>query len=382
MSCAFSLMIKRKTLYKLLKVLMKKYRIFFLCLLCTVIVFSFYSCCDDKNKDVAADAANTYYIGEGDAEVGIADISKEATATPLDSTVFLGMTKKVILRGDSAFLLGDRGVYLFDLKDGRLLNSYEKKGRARNEYIRIRDFDVDAVSGHIYLLCDPEKIIELSPDLLLSRSIETREGYERLAVIDGQVYLYSYYLHKLDLLHGDEKTCLMDLPTTQAWIFGKSSIFHKTDDGLLFTPEPFSTIYSINGNEIKNLVHLSYPNENKTMERMTKSELTREETLNYPFPKIGEVMVIDNMMVVKYSYGIAMRVCLIDKHNHKVIADGYQNGIFPSSCSRHSFIADYIHNVYDMEELLLDTINVKYTFTNQPATENEQNVIIKFKPLP
>ena len=361
---------------------MKKMREVLLYSLCSVMFFLSYSCRNEERRDITAGALNTYMVGERNDSIKVSDISKEATAIPLDSTVFLGLVHKMVNSGDSVFLLGDRGVYLFDLQDGRQKNCYEKKGRSRNEYARIKDFDVDSVSGKIYLLCDPEKIIELTPDFQFSRSIETQGDYERLAVVDGRIYLYSYYLHKLDVLQGDTTALLMDIPETRAWVYGESTIFHKTDAGLLFTPEPFSTIFAINGNEIKNLIHLSYPNERETMERMTKSKLEKEELFEYPFPKIAKVVVTDSIMMVTYSYAIALRVCLIDRNNHKVIADGCQNYILPKIGVHGSLIGEFIY--YHDEDMggFLDNANVKYTFVSQPAKETDQHVILKYKPLP
>jgi len=352
----------------------------FCSLCCITIGFSVFSCMKSTQNVVLDNAIETHHVGEGEERIRVSDLSKEATITTLDSTVFVGGTDKVLVNGNFIYILHNQNLFCFDHRNGVLQAHYKKQGRSANEYVKILDFDIDSVNGNVYLLCQPMKIIELSRDLTFSRVIDVKEGYDRMAVDDGQMYLYSYYLHKLDVLCDGETTCLMEFPNTPAWIFGETSVFHKTADGILFTPEPFASIYSINGKDIEHIIHLSYLGEEETMDRLNKSKLLlKEETLKYPFPKIRRIIVMNNLMIVIYSYGIRVRTCLIDKANHKIVKDGILNAAnpFPTLCYDHTFFAIDVLNP-DPEMSILDTASVAFTYSTQPARENEQLAVFKY----
>lgn len=335
--------------------------------------------CDRRNNIVIENAMETYSIGEGEERVRVSDFSNEATIFPLDSTSYIGGTDKVLVKGDYVYVLNNQNIYCFSINSGVQKAHYNKQGRSTKEYVKITDFDIDTETGRVYLLCLPNKIIELSPDLVFSRVIDIKGDYNRIAVKNDSFYLYSYYRHRLDLLNGSNTICVKEFPETPAWVFGESPVFHKSAEGLLFTPEPFSSVYSINGDRIKHIIHFAYADEDNIKERLANKRLLDQDFLKYAFPKIGNVMLMDSLMLATYTYGIRVRACLIDRKNHKVVKDGLLNASnpFPTICYDHSLIAADLYTP-DSKTTFLDTLSMKFTYGRQPAKESEQLTLFKY----
>lgn len=348
------------------------------CLQFVALINSFCSC-NRRDYIVIEDAMETYSIGKGEERVRISDISNEATIFPLDSTSYIAGIDKFFVKGDHLYVLNNQNLYCFNINSGVQKVHYNEQGRSAEEYLKIMDFDVDSETGRVYLLCLPNKIIELSPSLAFSRVIDIKEDYNRIAVRNDSFYLYSYYRHRLDLLNGSRIIPVKEFPETPAWVFGESPVFHKSAEGLLFTPEPFSSVYSINGKDIKHIIHFAYPNEEKVKERLTNKRLLDQELLKYAFPKMGNIMLMDSFMVATYTYGIRARVCVIDRNKHEIVKDGLLNAAnpFPVICYDHSLIAAEFYNP-DSRNYFLDTLSMKFIYDRQPAKENEQLALFKY----
>lgn len=338
-----------------------------------------FSCIGIKQDVALEEATESYSVGESEEQVKVSNLATAANVIPLDSTVLVSGADNFKINDSIIYVLNNQKIYSFSLESGLLCNTFSKQGKSKSEYIKINDFDIDSVTGNLYVLCVPNKIIELSPELEISSVIETKSDYERLAVVNGDIYLYSYYEHKLDCIRNGETACLMELPETPAWVFGKTRVFHKTTDGLLFTPEPFASVFSIDKEKVSHIVHLSFPGEAEAMDRLSKSKLLEREVVSFPFPKIRHVVTMDSLLIMSYSFGINVRACIIDRTKHVVIKDGYLNALNPFPAISHGlsfFATDMISPDPDMN--FLDTTEIDFTYNVYPAQENEQLAVFEY----
>ena len=326
-----------------------------------------------------SDARNEYSVGVKENRIKISDFSGTATIIPLDSMAYIGGVEKILYEDSFVYVLDQQRLFCFDLVGGNLHSLFDRQGRSENEYIEIVDFDVDSMSGNVYLLCLPDKIIELSSNLSINHIIEIDEHYDRIAVVNEKIYLYSYYNHKLDLYADNHVEKLMDLPNTPAWVFGESPVFHNTPRGLFFTPEPFSSIFVIEGETVEHLIHFDYINKDKVAKRMrSKNLLIGMENLEYPFPKIDVITHFNNLMVITYTFGIRVRICVINLTTNKLVNDGILSAInpFPNRCYGNSL---YAARVLSSEMNEFDTLAVNFNFQIPPAKTNEQLAIFEYQ---
>ena len=245
--------------------------------------------------------------------------------------------------------------------------------------MRLINFDIDTINGKIYLLCEPTKIIELTLDFQTIGEVTIDCEYDDLAFFDGRLYLYSYYMCKLDIVQNGKPVTIMDLPNTRAWVLSRCQSLHKSTNELLFTPQPFSSVFSINGDSARQIVHLSYPDEERIIDRMYSFRtLDRDDILTHAFPKITGVAANDDLMIIKYTFGFAVRVCLVDRVNSKIITDGFMDfPQFPNST--------YNGELYSITQLFrysgfpsLDSLKAEVNYTLPEDKNNEQLALVKY----
>ena len=349
-------------------------------IICCALIPLLNSCNNWKEEQHCfSDARSEYSVGVKGNRIRISDFSGTATIIPLDSMAYIRGVDKILYEDSLVYVLDQQRLFCFDLDSGQLHFLFDRQGRSKNEYIKIIDVDINRLNGDVYLLCMPNKIIELSPDLNIKHLIELDDYYDRIAVVNEKIYLYSYYNHQLDLYAGNHVEKLMNLPNTPAWVFGESPVFHNTPKGLFFTPEPFASVFKIEGDTIEHLIHFNHKNEEEIAKRLrSKNLLIGMENLNYPFPKINDITLINNLMAVTYTFGIRVRICVIDLTSNQLVNDGILSAInpFPNKCYGNSL---YAARVLSPEMIEYDTLAVHFNYKTPPARTNEQLAIFEYQ---
>lgn len=351
-----------------------------LLIVCCITSFAFMvSSCSHENIGKYAD--NVYNVADNDKRVYIGDYIKSLDITPLDTSVFLYDVKDFTTCGNLLFVSDGECIYKFDTKSGLVLARYNKRGHGHNEYVRMIGFDVDSVNKTIFVLAEPPKIIVLSFDFETLKEIDLHEFYHSIAFFQGNIYLYSYFSQTLNVLRDGKMVEIVDLPITPAWFSSLSlKTFYKSKDELMFFPQPYSSVYSVKGDSIKQIIHFSYPEEEHKMDRVYGHRIIRgtDDILANSLPVIRSVAQHDELMIVTYTYGIKCRVCLLDLASKQIINDGYISFYqFPSTTCDGSFanLEMMFHNSFQPS---LDSLKAEVNYTLPEDKNNEQLALVKY----
>ena len=342
-----------------------------------------------SHENIGRNADNVYFVGESSERLSITDCVSRIDVTPLDTAAYISEVSKGVLVGNSLFVSDDaeKSIYKFDVGDGSLSGIFSKVGHGHNEYLRLVDFDVDTTTHKVFVLCEPHKLMELSLDLQLIREVQLPDSaYQNIAVFNGNVYLASNYGHLLSVVRNDKTSKLLELPDTPA-MYGllsrKSLCLQKTKDELLLFPVPFSSIFSIKGDSVKQVIHFSYPDEDNKIERLYGWFPTDYKDRNkdeYSFPKLCYVMANDSILLITYEYGGDMRFCVVDKVTNTLLKDCKRSFSppFPNLTCGDSFYLvmlnrpryDGINNFPELEKIII--------YSSSLNVEDDQLVLMKY----
>lgn len=207
------------------------------------------SCSNNIDRDIPV--VNIDINNLCDAEDIFEDYSYVALET--NDECILSNISKLEINESGIYILDDRRAEIqrYDLK-GSFLNKVNKKGRSREEYVSITDFNVSG--NNIYVLSRAEKKINVY-NAFNSRymyTIQLNDWYNNLIVVEDIIYLYSersnnqgkdfivYDITKERYVNSFDKFVI-----SESYGF-RTTPFSCNSDGRLFVTKPFdSQVYEL-----------------------------------------------------------------------------------------------------------------------------------------
>ena len=221
------------------------------------------------------------FIGS-DSELYFNSIVDSALVLPLEmkEDFIVGEVSKMNFMDSLCFILDKKTNSIYSFNElGTHVGTLNKHGQGPEEYLSIYDFDIDRENKRINLLCYPPMIMITDLDFNLDSIIKLDNYFERIAVHDGEVYLYSDQDRSLNVLNvpdGKIKQILVEKNMPQLFM-ADELVFHHIGNELLYIAVGSDIVHQIEDGQVKDLFVLDYDlkNNQKTNERSKTTISTR-----------------------------------------------------------------------------------------------------------
>lgn len=128
---------------------------------------------------------------KGNDTFALSQIIEDVTYIKLDTSCFIGQIDEIKMHAGTYYICNkcEGAIHRFG-KDGKHIMSLKKRGRARNEYIVINDFDVSPLNGEIHIYDSSSKrIMVYTKDGVFMRAFPTDDIIRDFAVMSNGDYL-------------------------------------------------------------------------------------------------------------------------------------------------------------------------------------------------
>lgn len=318
-------------------------------------------------------------IGVTETPMRIGDYYSQSNIIPLeeDSSMVLGGASIIHYNKGLYYLLDDKYEQIISFDElGKPIDRFLKKGNASDEYIRILDFDVE--DNHVYVLCYPNKILELDNRLNFIKKIDVPKGSTRIALREKQLYTYCGSDRSISTLNRGRWEKLLEEGYLPACPKVGSPVFFKTKNKMYYCSEGGNNIYEISRKGINPFFSMEYQNRLEIEERLEKKKpLAYEERISMSPPSIRSIIENTSSLLITYSFKGLYRACTIDLESKSIIQDGYWEGKYPfpktqigNGCFSTSFVSS--------EDIPIDSSYIKIKYMND-VQENGNLSIVKYQ---
>lgn len=227
--------------------------------------------------------------------------------------LLIGEMNKIMKNGSIYYLLdSDKSQSLFAYdEDGNYVSKYYARGGGPGEYNSILDFDIDIKSNEIAILCAPSKLIITDLQLSFKREISLDDDfYDRLAIIEGNVFLFSYYsgiIGKYDSNGILLKKNPISNKLVSGNVFFPQRVFYKLSDKYLMQSPGDDIIYIEENGEWAEYLSLDYEKKASSTKLYTQKRadaITFEEKIFHPLPYIRCFFEFKEKEYFVYLFGV------------------------------------------------------------------------------
>lgn len=225
----------------------------------------------------------------------------------------IGEINKIIRNSSTYYILDSdksKAIFAYDTL-GNYISKYAGMGGGPGEYRSISDFDIDTVRNQITILCNSSKLIVTDLQLSLIKEISLHDNYyDRIAIIDDYIYLYSYYNEVIGKYDTNGK--LLDkksIPNKlmNGNVFFPQSVFYKLSDQCLMQSPGDDVIYIEDNGEWKEHLKLDYKKKDASTKLYSKNnvdEISFEDKVSHPLPYIRCLFEFKSKISIIYLFGI------------------------------------------------------------------------------
>lgn len=271
---------------------------------------------------------NVYMFIGSDSELHFNSIVDSALVVPLEmkKEFIVGDVSKMNFIDSLCFILDKKTYSIYSFNEfGKYVGTLNKHGQGPEEYLSIYDFDIDRENKRINLLCYPPMIMITDLDFNLDSIIKLDNYFERIAVHDGEVYLYSDQNRSLNVLNvpdGKIEQKLVEKNMPQLFM-ADELVFHHIGNELLYIAVGSDIVHQIEDGQVKDLFVLDYDSK-KTIKRLMKGQkqLSPQELLQYSPPRIQTIYKQKDEYCMIYTYKCLVRNCKLSTVSNQVLEDG------------------------------------------------------------
>lgn len=301
-----------------------------------LILLSFFISC--KNSKPVADKSHWYL----EDEIDILDINiflSKAKIVSLETKNYIVGNPEKIIKDDSLYYILDnrysKCIYLFNTK-GKEAGVFKKVGQGNNEYLDIKDFDLD--NEQIVLLCFPSKLLfidKINLEIKNIISLPKNRYYDRLTIDGQKILLYDHYnsvVENVNLLTGETEV-IHNTRRIKGYTMHPQPVFFKCSENLFFQASGNDTIYTIENNQFNPFLVFDYEAKNLTMDfysNIEPEDIKLKDIGSHPIINIKTIFKQDDSYGFIYTFGMLERINTIKNGIRK---DHFLKAFLPfSSC--------------------------------------------------